>query len=83
MASASCGGRHFGSLIGPEHTGLRLMCQHETPNGQVMAQYEEACSLNLTRICKVLLVNLAMAESLAEACSAYGLVPFHSPALHS
>jgi hypothetical protein len=59
------------------------MCQRETPNGQVVAQFEEACSLNLTPMCKGLLVNLPMLESFAEACSAYGLVPFHSPAWHS
>jgi hypothetical protein len=60
MGSASFGGRHFGTLIRPEHTGLRLMCHRETPNRQVVAQFEEACSLNLTPVCDVLLVNSPM-----------------------
>jgi hypothetical protein len=61
MGSASSGGRRLGSLIRPEHTGLRLTCHREIPNGQVVSAFEESRILNKTPASDVFPVNLPMA----------------------
>jgi hypothetical protein len=48
MGDTSRGGCHSSGLVTLEDAMLRLTCHCEAPNGQMVAQVEEACNPNLT-----------------------------------